>query len=227
MRPITDIITDILYHGKLKNDAALARELSLKPNTISGWRSRNTMDYNLIISYCEQHNIPIAQILTGQITTEHTMVDGKRVLRTEHIAVKEDDSAMSGATRDVIKGDTYNELLINHDAKDLVLGENRSLTYGEGIKTNILRYPTELEPVVESFMAVMTSEDEDAKGSLARNVFTFHRTVTNERKIKKMEAEIFELRSEINNIKQQLLSMAKTDFKTAELTGEKQGGGAN
>jgi hypothetical protein len=224
------VLNRVIEVKKLKNDAALARFWRVKPNTLSNWRNRNVIPYNEIIQLCEHDNISLDYILAGVLPVYRIMPEASKAkgLTTEHIDIKEDDSTMSGAVHGAIKGDIYyNESIIEHDIKGFVVGENRSPTHGAGIKTNILRYPTELEPVVESFMAVMTSEDEDAKGSLARNVFTFHRTVTNERKIKKMEAEIFELRSEINNIKQQLLSMAKTDFKTAEATGEKQGGGRN
>lgn len=42
---------------KLKNNAELARFLGVKPNTISNWYARNSIDYDIIFSKCEGANL--------------------------------------------------------------------------------------------------------------------------------------------------------------------------
>jgi len=76
MRSVDDILNSVLKYGRLKNDAALARGLGVKPNTISMWRKRKNFDYELLITYCEQHDIPIGSILTGQIISVEVIQEG-------------------------------------------------------------------------------------------------------------------------------------------------------
>ena len=44
------ILSKIKSYLGLKNDAEFARFLEIKPNTLSNWYSRNTIDYNKIIT---------------------------------------------------------------------------------------------------------------------------------------------------------------------------------
>jgi hypothetical protein len=39
--------------------------LNIKRNTLSGWKTRNSIDYDLVIDFCEQHNLDKTQILFG------------------------------------------------------------------------------------------------------------------------------------------------------------------
>ncbi|MCF8308432.1 MAG: helix-turn-helix domain containing protein [Bacteroidales bacterium] len=49
----------------IKTDTELARFLEIKQNTISGWRSRNTIDIKLIIEKCENYNISFDYLIYG------------------------------------------------------------------------------------------------------------------------------------------------------------------
>jgi hypothetical protein len=80
MRTVEDILRDLLKHAKLKNSAALARELKVKPSTVSTWKKRGTIDYTLLVAYCEQKGIPSAWVLTGQVTVKQQNIDGQEVI---------------------------------------------------------------------------------------------------------------------------------------------------
>lgn len=58
------ILSQIKSHYNFKNDAEFARHLDVKPNTLSNWYNRNTMDYELIVTKCV--DIDANWLLTGQ-----------------------------------------------------------------------------------------------------------------------------------------------------------------
>lgn len=58
------IIKEIKLYLGFKNDTELADFLGIKQNTLSTWKSRNTMDYDLVISKCDF--IDANWLLTGQ-----------------------------------------------------------------------------------------------------------------------------------------------------------------
>ncbi len=58
------ILNNIKSHYNFKSDAEFARFLGIAPNTLSNWYSRNTMDYELIITKCEELNAN--WLLTGK-----------------------------------------------------------------------------------------------------------------------------------------------------------------
>ena len=58
------IINNLKVHLNLQTDTKLAEYLGVKQPTISTWRSRNTLDYELIISKCNK--ISAHWLLTGR-----------------------------------------------------------------------------------------------------------------------------------------------------------------
>ena len=58
------IIREIKLYLGFKNDTELADFLGIKQNTLSTWKSRNTMDYDLVISKCDF--IDANWLLTGE-----------------------------------------------------------------------------------------------------------------------------------------------------------------
>ena len=52
-----------LYYG-FKTDAQFAKFLGIKPNSLSNWYSRNTMDYELVFSKCD--DIDANWLFTGE-----------------------------------------------------------------------------------------------------------------------------------------------------------------
>ncbi|WP_177734557.1 helix-turn-helix domain-containing protein [Flavobacterium inviolabile] len=59
------ILTRVKKVFKIKTDAQLAELLSIKPNTISSWKKRNTLDYESIIEQCNKANIDLNEIFLG------------------------------------------------------------------------------------------------------------------------------------------------------------------
>lgn len=51
---------------KIATDIELSKILNVKPNTISSWKKRNTVDYNTIISICELYEIDLNSIFFNQ-----------------------------------------------------------------------------------------------------------------------------------------------------------------
>lgn len=58
------ILNEIKNHLNYKNDKDFALHLGIKQNTLSSWKARNTMDYDLIISKCDF--IDANWLLTGK-----------------------------------------------------------------------------------------------------------------------------------------------------------------
>jgi hypothetical protein len=48
----TLILNKLKNHFNIKNDYSFAEFLGIKQNTLSSWKARNTFDYDLIISKC-------------------------------------------------------------------------------------------------------------------------------------------------------------------------------
>ncbi|WP_461534363.1 LexA family transcriptional regulator [Sinomicrobium sp.] len=53
------ILEKLKKHLQIKTNTELARILNVKPNTISTWKRRNSVDYELIVSICQQQGIDL------------------------------------------------------------------------------------------------------------------------------------------------------------------------
>jgi len=52
---------------KLKTDIQLSEFLNIKPNTISTWKKRNSLDYETIISICDLYELDLNELFLGKI----------------------------------------------------------------------------------------------------------------------------------------------------------------
>ncbi len=77
MRTINEILDKIIEFKGLKNDTALAKLLNVKPTTVSNWRKRSTVPYDLIVSLCEEEGLSLNWLLTGQVATKHAGTEEK------------------------------------------------------------------------------------------------------------------------------------------------------
>ena len=61
---INFLIDRLKSHYQLDTDVQLAYKLGVKPNTLSMWRSRNAIDFNLIFKLCD--DLDFHWLITGE-----------------------------------------------------------------------------------------------------------------------------------------------------------------
>ncbi|HRP02926.1 MAG TPA: helix-turn-helix domain-containing protein [Candidatus Kapabacteria bacterium] len=62
---VSEVLERLKKVLKIKTDTDLNDKLELNKNTISIWKHRNTLDYLALIAFCNNDNININYILTG------------------------------------------------------------------------------------------------------------------------------------------------------------------
>ncbi|WP_340065159.1 helix-turn-helix domain-containing protein [Ascidiimonas aurantiaca] len=66
MQNANKIIEKLKNVFNLSTDVELAGLLKISPTTLSTWKSRNSVDYKLIITLCEENDIDLNQLLLGK-----------------------------------------------------------------------------------------------------------------------------------------------------------------
>lgn len=61
-----NILKRLKKHLNINTDSKLSEILNIKPNTISSWKKRNTLDYNKIIDKCLELNIDLNTIFSEE-----------------------------------------------------------------------------------------------------------------------------------------------------------------
>ena len=51
-----------------RNDAEIAAFFEVKPGTISAWKVRNSINYDLLIAKCKENNYDLNEIILGETT---------------------------------------------------------------------------------------------------------------------------------------------------------------
>ena len=74
-----NVINKLKKSLKIKTDVELSEFLNIRPNTISTWKKRNSVDYDSIISICELYELDLNEILldrkeTGAYEAKTTLV---------------------------------------------------------------------------------------------------------------------------------------------------------
>ncbi len=64
----TLVLERLKKHLQIRTNIDLANILNVKPNTISTWKKRNSMDYELIVSVCEKHGIDLNEVFYDDST---------------------------------------------------------------------------------------------------------------------------------------------------------------
>lgn len=65
-----NIINKLKKNLKISTDTKLSEILNIKPNTISSWKKRNTLDYSKIIDKCIELNIDLNVIFNDTTTND-------------------------------------------------------------------------------------------------------------------------------------------------------------
>ncbi|RZJ73082.1 helix-turn-helix domain-containing protein [Flavobacterium sp.] len=63
-----DVINRLKFLLKLKTDIQLSEFLNIKPNTISTWKKRNSLDYETIISICDLYELDLNEVFLNKKT---------------------------------------------------------------------------------------------------------------------------------------------------------------
>ncbi|RAV29667.1 LexA family transcriptional regulator [Sinomicrobium soli] len=63
---VTEVIDRLKKRLNIRTNAALSDILNVRPNTISTWKKRNTMDFHRVFSLCKTHDIDINDLFFDQ-----------------------------------------------------------------------------------------------------------------------------------------------------------------
>ena len=146
MQTIDEILNKIKAIKGIKKDIELAKLLSVKQNTLATWRIRKTIPYDVIYRFCEEHQIDVVWLLTGQITTKYIEVDGKRVLvmaGEPGLYKKEEEKPLIAAEETVIYETREDKELaeiidiLKHDLPEVKTAVLKILKYRKGSKEAI------------------------------------------------------------------------------------------
>lgn len=79
------ILQKLKFALKIRTDIELSEFLNVKPNTISSWKKRNTLDYNSIITICELYEIDLNDIFYNKSNSKsfESMDDGTFLVSRE------------------------------------------------------------------------------------------------------------------------------------------------
>jgi|SRR5690606_5573934 len=83
----TLILNKIKLHYGFKSDAEFARFLGIKANSLSNWYKRNTIDYDLVFTKCEDINLEwllSSATIDYQNENVEKNISSESVLREEH-----------------------------------------------------------------------------------------------------------------------------------------------
>ncbi|TAN40765.1 MAG: hypothetical protein EPN22_16840 [Nitrospirae bacterium] len=74
MKTIAEILDTIKELKGLKTDMALAEMLNIERGTVSNWKQRGTIPFDLIVSFCEQEGLSLDKLLLGKTKEEDNLV---------------------------------------------------------------------------------------------------------------------------------------------------------
>lgn len=107
------ILNELKKHYKFKNDGDFAYFLGIKQNTLSSWKTRNTLDYDLIISKCSDIDANWIFSGKGKMTKKNT----KDSLNSEKITSKDE---LNDQELELLKKDLETAKGIIEDKTDMI-----------------------------------------------------------------------------------------------------------
>lgn len=83
MQNATEIISRLKEMLKIRKDIQLAEFLNVRPNTISTWKKRNTLDYDALVRICDLYELDLNEVLLGR--KRHGAVSSETPLLTRDL----------------------------------------------------------------------------------------------------------------------------------------------
>ncbi len=150
----TEVISRLKEVLKIRKDIQLAEFLNVRPNTISTWKKRNTLDYDALIRICDLYELDLNEILLGKnrlsgLSSETPLL--KREVLFQYAAGTDRGALMEGTTR-------YNFPFISTEQSMAfqVVGNNMYPVIEEN--TFVICEKTFLYDVRESWLVVVVSK---------------------------------------------------------------------
>ncbi len=85
MLKATEVIRRLKQMLDYKNDLQLAQVLEIKPNTLSTWKKRESLDYNKIMEVCRNHKIDLNTLFLAE--SNSSLTKNMETRRVKMIAV--------------------------------------------------------------------------------------------------------------------------------------------
>ncbi|MCT8340294.1 helix-turn-helix domain containing protein [Flavobacteriaceae bacterium TK19130] len=144
MAQSADIIIDRLKKLlNLSSDKALCEVLDIKPNTLSTWKRRKTLDFNKVIALCNKHELNLNYVFFGEESDTFSLPEQK--VPTAKLMGKFEDHAIH--TMKLVN--TNRNLILFKAKKDsLPLVKKGALVVGQKVQKNKIRQET---PYIISF----------------------------------------------------------------------------
>lgn len=90
-----NILERIKICKNLKNDADLARFLGISPATLSNWKSRGSIDYDLVFSKCEHVNLDWLLAGRGEMRTNYQSATESDMQSQSHVETWESNTTVT------------------------------------------------------------------------------------------------------------------------------------
>ncbi|MBI6116759.1 helix-turn-helix domain-containing protein [Salegentibacter maritimus] len=71
------ILNKLKVHLGIDTDVKLSKALKIKPNTLSTWKQRNSLDYRLIIGFAQRNNLDLNLIFNSEKTINNPFLPTK------------------------------------------------------------------------------------------------------------------------------------------------------
>ncbi|OYU81844.1 MAG: hypothetical protein CFE23_02915 [Flavobacterium sp. BFFFF1] len=140
---------------KIRKDIHLARMLNIRPNTISTWKKRNTLDYPAIIGICQEMELDLNEILLEKKTTRQN--DLSKPVQTKLVSREVQFEYCMGSDELVEKLPRYNfPFIIGSNSRAFQVLSNNMFPIIEE-NSFVICEETKLSEIPENSLAVIIS----------------------------------------------------------------------
>ncbi|MBC9797213.1 helix-turn-helix domain-containing protein [Sinomicrobium weinanense] len=94
-----DILQNLKDYFGFKTNLELADFLGVKPNTISTWKKRNTLDYYRLITIGKLHNVDFNKLFSHHIHEQNSIIVVPVELQYQYVSQREDQGFINNLPR--------------------------------------------------------------------------------------------------------------------------------